>query len=49
MADLLPDPSDFIVNIKAAFQNIHKLFLLLDYIEGKDLSYYIKNDYPFSE
>jgi serine/threonine protein kinase len=49
MADLLPDPCDFIVNINSAFQNTYKLFLVLDYIEGKDLSHYIKNNRPFTE
>jgi len=41
MSTLLKDPSDFIVNIEAAFQDSDKLYLLTQYIHGRDLRYYI--------
>lgn len=37
----------FIVNMHCAFQDRDNLYLLIDYLEGGDLRYYINRQYIF--
>ena len=46
---MLVGPSDFIVNMRAAFQDRENLYLLMDYLDSGDLRYYINLNYFFSE
>lgn len=39
----------FIVNMICAFQDRENLYLLIDYLDGGDLRYYINRHYSFSE
>lgn len=39
----------FIVNMHSAFQDRENLYLLIDYLDGGDLRYYINRHYAFSE
>jgi serine/threonine protein kinase len=49
LGDLLSDPSDFIVNIRGAFQDSHKLFILMACIEGLDLRRYMAQGHTLTE
>ena len=49
LSALIEGQSQFIVNMKCAFQDRENLFLLMDYLDGGDLRYYINRSYPFSE
>jgi len=49
LSALLDAQSQFIVNMKCAFQDRENLYLLMDYLEGGDLRYYINRNYPFTE
>lgn len=42
-------PSNFIVNMHAAFQDRDNLYLLMDYLDSGDLRYYINRNYAFDE
>lgn len=46
---MLVGPSDFIVNMRAAFQDRENLYLLMDYLDSGDLRYYVNRNYFFSE
>jgi len=39
----------FIVNMHCSFQNRENLYLLIDYLDGGDLRYYINRDFVFNE
>lgn len=39
----------FIVNMHCSFQDRENLYLLIDYLDGGDLRYYIHRDYAFNE
>ena len=41
--------SDFFVNMTTAFQDQTSLYLILDYLEGKDLRYHMKKHKKFSQ
>jgi serine/threonine protein kinase len=43
LTTLCADPNDSVINIKAAFQDTNRLYLLMYYIKGKDLRYYLNN------
>lgn len=45
----MDDESEFIVNMKGAFQDRQNCYLLMDYLDGGDLRYYINRNYSFSE
>lgn len=49
LSHMLIGPSDFIVNMRAAFQDRDNLYLLMDYLDSGDLRYYINRNYSFSE
>lgn len=38
----------FVVNMHSAFQDRENLYLLIDYLDGGDLRYYINRSYSFS-
>lgn len=46
---LYDDPNDSIINIKGAFQDKNRLYLLMQYIKGRDLRYYLNNDISLNE
>lgn len=49
LSSLSEDKTNFIINMEAAFQDTNKLYLLMNYIEGKNLRYYLNQNLTFSE
>jgi serine/threonine protein kinase len=49
LSRLLEGNCEFIVNMKCAFQDRDNLYLLLDYLDGGDLRYYINRKVEFNE
>lgn len=49
LSRLCEDESEFIVNMRGAFQDRDNCYLLMDYLEAGDLRYYINRNYAFSE
>lgn len=49
LSQLLSNPSPFIVNMHCAFQDRENCYLLMDYLDGGDLRYYLNRSYSFSE
>lgn len=49
LSRLCEEESEFIVNMKGAFQDRDNCYLLMDYLEGGDLRYYLNRNYTFSE
>lgn len=49
LSRLVDDESEFLVNMKCAFQDRENCYLLMDYLDGGDLRYYINRNYTFNE
>jgi hypothetical protein len=49
LSRLCEEESEFLVNMKGAFQDRDNCYLLMDYLEAGDLRYYINRNYTFSE
>jgi serine/threonine protein kinase len=49
LSRLCEEESEFIVNMKGAFQDRDNCYLLMDYLEAGDLRYYLNRNYTFSE
>jgi protein kinase A len=49
LSHLLQGQCEFIVNMKCSFQDRENLYLLMDYLDGGDLRYYLNRNYAFNE
>lgn len=48
LSRLTEDESEFLVNMKGAFQDRDNCYLLMDFLEGGDLRYYLNRNYTFT-